>query len=79
MFNVTFQGRPNEVSEKVRSRFGNLMVANWKVWTVPQFINVNFVPGQYRVLFSNVVGLAWNAYLSKMNSTKKSVKVEKQK
>ncbi|TNN21620.1 Peroxisomal membrane protein 2 [Liparis tanakae] len=37
---------------------------NWKVWTPFQFININFVPVQFRVLFANMVALFWYAYLA---------------
>ena len=47
------------------------LFANWKIWTVPQMININLVPVQYRVLFANLVALVWNFYLT---TSKKSVK-----
>ena len=57
-----------------RLRYGliPLLIANWKVWTVPQFVNVNFVPQKFRVLFANMVSLVWNVYLSTIE--KKSIK-----
>jgi hypothetical protein len=65
---VHLQGRAETVPDKVRSGLIPLLIANWKIWTVPQFVNINFVPAQFRVLFANVVGLAWNAYLSGMSA-----------
>ena len=58
----------------VKLRYGliPLLIANWKVWTVPQFVNVNFVPQKFRVLFANMVSLVWNVYLSTID--KKSIK-----
>ena len=33
--------------------------------TIPQMININLVPAEYRVLFGNVVALVWNFYLAR--------------
>ncbi|KAK7172796.1 hypothetical protein R3I93_002808 [Phoxinus phoxinus] len=40
------------------------MKMNWKVWTPFQFININYIPVQFRVLFANLVALFWYAYLA---------------
>ena len=39
---------------------------NLMVWIPAQFLNFSFIPTKYNVLFSNMIGLAWNAYLSYM-------------
>ena len=49
---------------RVRGKLYNSMLANWKIWTIPQMININLVPAQYRVLFANLVALVWNFYLA---------------
>jgi Mpv17 / PMP22 family len=41
-----------------------ILFMNWCVWIPAQSINFKFVPYQYQVLYSNLVGLAWNTYLS---------------
>jgi peroxisomal membrane protein 2 len=35
-----------------------------KVWTLTQYINLQYVPVQFRVLFANIVALGWNTYLA---------------
>jgi len=55
-----FEGSVKNVKDKI----WEVMIANWKVWTVPQLMNFAVVPAEYRVLFRNVVGLFWNVYLS---------------
>uniref|UniRef100_A0A3Q4BQG3 Uncharacterized protein n=2 Tax=Mola mola TaxID=94237 RepID=A0A3Q4BQG3_MOLML len=50
--------------KKVRGTYWTALKMNWKVWTPFQFINVNFVPVQFRVLFANMVALFWYAYLA---------------
>ncbi|MBN3304268.1 PXMP2 protein, partial [Amia calva] len=49
---------------KVRSGYWTALKMNWKVWTPFQFININYVPVQFRVLFANLVALFWYAYLA---------------
>ncbi len=41
------------------------LVANWRIWTVPQMVNIFYVPPTYRVLFANCVALVWNIYLAR--------------
>ncbi|XP_004709684.1 peroxisomal membrane protein 2 isoform X3 [Echinops telfairi] len=53
-------------SMKVRRGFWPALQMNWKVWTPIQFINVNYVPVQFRVLFANLVALFWYAYLASL-------------
>jgi protein Mpv17 len=40
------------------------MLANWKIWPAANALSFAVVPLQYRVLFSNMVALVWNIYLS---------------
>uniref|UniRef100_K7GB37 Peroxisomal membrane protein 2 n=1 Tax=Pelodiscus sinensis TaxID=13735 RepID=K7GB37_PELSI len=51
-------------TEKMRSSYWAALKMNWKVWTPVQFVNVNYVPLQFRVLFGNLVALFWFAYLA---------------
>ncbi|XP_004635895.1 peroxisomal membrane protein 2 isoform X2 [Octodon degus] len=51
---------------RVRSGFWPALRMNWRVWTPVQFININYVPLQFRVLFANLVALFWYAYLSSL-------------
>ncbi|XP_069475426.1 peroxisomal membrane protein 2 isoform X2 [Ambystoma mexicanum] len=52
------------LSERMRVGYWSALKMNWKVWTPFQFININFVPVQFRVLFANLVALFWYAYLA---------------
>ncbi|XP_040843111.1 peroxisomal membrane protein 2 [Ochotona curzoniae] len=51
---------------KMRSSFWPALQMNWKVWTPLQFININYVPLQFRVLFANLVALFWYTYLASL-------------
>ncbi|XP_041854549.1 peroxisomal membrane protein 2 [Melanotaenia boesemani] len=54
----------NDFEKKMRQSYWTALKMNWKVWTPFQFINVNFVPVQFRVLFANIIALFWYAYLA---------------
>ncbi|KAM5238349.1 peroxisomal membrane protein 2 [Ctenodactylus gundi] len=51
---------------RVRTGFWPAMRMNWRVWTPVQFVNINYVPLQFRVLFANLVALFWYAYLASL-------------
>ncbi|XP_003974957.1 peroxisomal membrane protein 2 [Takifugu rubripes] len=53
-----------EFEKKLKGSFWTALKMNWKVWTPFQFVNINFVPVQFRVLFANMVALFWYAYLA---------------
>ncbi|XP_034398318.1 peroxisomal membrane protein 2 [Cyclopterus lumpus] len=53
-----------DFEKKMRGSYWTALKMNWKVWTPFQFININFVPVQFRVLFANTVALFWYAYLA---------------
>ncbi|XP_061529290.1 peroxisomal membrane protein 2 [Phycodurus eques] len=50
--------------KKIRGSYWTALKMNWKVWTPFQFVNVNFVPVEFRVLFANMIALFWYAYLA---------------
>lgn len=45
---------------KIKETFWPILKMNWQIWTVFQFINVNYIPQKYRVLFGNAVALIWS-------------------
>jgi hypothetical protein len=56
-----------------------ILVANWVLWIPMQVINFGMVPLKFQVLFSNVVALAWNCYLSYSTRTSNSNHTEEEK
>ncbi|XP_012512721.1 PREDICTED: peroxisomal membrane protein 2 [Propithecus coquereli] len=50
----------------VRVHFWPALTMNWRVWTPVQFVNINYIPLQFRVLFANLVALFWYAYLASL-------------
>ncbi|XP_016142014.1 peroxisomal membrane protein 2-like [Sinocyclocheilus grahami] len=53
-----------DVQNKLKTSYWPAMKMNWKVWTPFQFININYVPVQFRVLFAKLVALFWYAYFA---------------
>ncbi|XP_051964733.1 peroxisomal membrane protein 2 [Xyrauchen texanus] len=53
-----------ELQKKLKTSYWPAMKMNWKVWTPFQFININYIPVQFRVLFANLFALFWYAYLA---------------
>ncbi|CAG2237385.1 PMP22 [Mytilus edulis] len=49
---------------KIKETFWPILKMNWQIWTVFQFINVNYVPLKYRVLFGNAVALVWSVIVA---------------
>lgn len=68
---IFFQGSSHaETWMKLKKIYCSALQANWKIWTVPQLINLNLVPVQYRVLFANAVAFFWNIYLASKTSSR---------
>ncbi|KAG7389541.1 hypothetical protein PHYPSEUDO_010186 [Phytophthora pseudosyringae] len=61
---LTLEGHAEDIPDKLRADWWPVTKANWAVWVPAQILNFRFVPGSMQVLFSNLVGLLWNAYLS---------------
>lgn len=49
---------------RLKENVPSIVVANWSLWVPAQAANFYFIQPKYHVLFSNVVALVWNAYLS---------------
>jgi Mpv17 / PMP22 family len=48
--------------EKCIGSLGPVVMANWRVWPVINYINFRLIPRSLRVLFMNVASVAWNAF-----------------
>ncbi|KAK9458100.1 hypothetical protein V1511DRAFT_491757 [Dipodascopsis uninucleata] len=53
-----------EIKHEVKTKWGPTMVGNYAVWPIVQLINFRLMPLEYRLLFVNVISIAWNSYLS---------------
>ncbi|CAG9812100.1 unnamed protein product [Chironomus riparius] len=52
-----------ETNELLKDKFLKVYVADWLVWPATQFINFQFVPLQYRVLYINMITMFYNIFL----------------
>jgi peroxisomal membrane protein 2 len=60
-----FEGHGLKLAKtKVDQVFLMALKMNWKVLTIIQYVNINYVPQQYRLLVGNVISLAWNSYIA---------------
>ncbi|CAH0479231.1 unnamed protein product [Peronospora belbahrii] len=67
---MTLEGRAQFIPDKLQADWWPITKTNWIVWVPAQLVNFRFVPGSMQVLFSNVMGLFWNAYLSYASHSK---------
>eukprot|EP00303_Exanthemachrysis_gayraliae_P013539 CAMPEP_0206024100 /NCGR_PEP_ID=MMETSP1464-20131121/37642_1 /ASSEMBLY_ACC=CAM_ASM_001124 /TAXON_ID=119497 /ORGANISM="Exanthemachrysis gayraliae, Strain RCC1523" /LENGTH=227 /DNA_ID=CAMNT_0053398101 /DNA_START=33 /DNA_END=716 /DNA_ORIENTATION=- len=52
------------IRQKIQAEYVSTMLANWKVWVLPQCLNFKVVPVNLRVGFANIVAIVWNTILS---------------
>ena len=51
------------VQNKISKELVSVIISNYKLWPVVNYINFTYVPENLRVLVSNIVSILWNAYL----------------
>lgn len=61
---LAMENKVDMIPDKLRKDWWPTIQANWVVWFPAQLINFRFVPGSLQVLFANIIGLFWNAYIS---------------
>eukprot|EP00483_Globobulimina_turgida_P000572 UN00572 len=64
-FNTYLQGgNCGDIKKQVNTKWMDTYIANTLLWPPFQFINFWLIPPHFRVLGTNLVSLAWSAYLS---------------
>lgn len=65
-FLTTLEGHPDSahIMGVIQARLVPIMLANFTVWPVAHLINFRYVAPEQRILFNNVVAIAWTTYLS---------------
>lgn len=58
--------RPHEIKKKLRERYVETLITNYKIWPLAQTLNFTFIPIQHRIGFVQLVAIFWNAYMSWM-------------
>ncbi|XP_033627962.1 peroxisomal membrane protein 2-like [Asterias rubens] len=64
-----FEGKGHKASvDIIKHSYWTALKMNWRVWTILQYVNINYVPLQYRVLFASAVAFLWTIYLAIVRS-----------
>lgn len=57
-------GNPERILGVIKAKLVPIMLANFGVWPLVHLVNFRYVAPQQRILFNNVVAIAWTTYLS---------------
>jgi peroxisomal membrane protein 2 len=60
---------PTLARQKVKVMFWIIYKMNLKILTIVQFINLSYIPPQYRVLFGNLISILWSCYVASKRSS----------
>lgn len=66
----SLEGHPELIAPTLSSKFVPTLAANYAIWPLAHLVNFRFVPADYRILYNNVVCVAWLTYLSLLTHTK---------
>lgn len=62
------ENRPfKDIKTKLNHVYWNVLITNWQVWPLFQFVNFTLIPVQNRLLAVNIASIGWNCYLSWKN------------
>jgi protein Mpv17 len=64
------EGHPESIISTIQAKFWPTLAANYMIWPLAHLINFRFVKSEYRILYNNVVCVAWLTYLSLLTHTK---------
>lgn len=63
-FITALEGKPSSIWSVVQAKLGPIYLANLSVWPLWHLINFRYVAPEQRILFNNLVAVAWTTYLS---------------
>ncbi|XVF38498.1 hypothetical protein REPUB_Repub20aG0107300 [Reevesia pubescens] len=64
-YGLVVEGRPwNLVRSKVRNDYPKIQLTAWKFWPIVGWINYQYMPLQFRVLFHSFVASCWAIFLN---------------
>lgn len=67
IFDALVTGRPPLLmvaQQKCAEKLVSIFLINWKIWPLANLINFGLVPQSLRNLYTSVLGVFWNAFLS---------------
>lgn len=62
------EGRSDEINSTIEEKLLPTVTTGWKLWIPAHAINFGFVPPSQRVLYVNVIAIAWTYLLSRAAS-----------
>ncbi|KAK9904900.1 hypothetical protein WJX75_005127 [Coccomyxa subellipsoidea] len=74
----TMERKPRESLQMVKEKTWPTVAAGWQLWIPAHAINFGFVPSSMRVLYVNVVAIAWTYILSQAAAGGNEDRVEAQ-
>ncbi|KAK9287848.1 hypothetical protein L1049_016290 [Liquidambar formosana] len=64
-YGLVVEGRPwGFVKSKVRKDYPTVQLTAWRFWPIVAWMNYQYVPVQFRVLFQSFVGSCWAIFLN---------------
>ncbi|KAJ8761820.1 hypothetical protein K2173_004669 [Erythroxylum novogranatense] len=64
-YGAIIEGRPwIQVKAKVKKEYPKVQFTSWTFWPVVGWINYQYVPLQFRVIFHSTIACAWGIFLS---------------
>jgi protein Mpv17 len=64
------EGHPEAIMSTLQSKFLPTLAANYMIWPLAHVINFRFIPSEFRILYNNVVCIAWLTGLSFLTHSK---------
>lgn len=64
LWSRALKGEPAAAAKDVSEKLWPTTLTSWKLWPAAQALNFTLVPVQYRVIFINLVAVAWTCMLS---------------
>jgi hypothetical protein len=67
-------GSRQDVEAAFRTRYWDVLCANWMVWPALQLVNFKFVPLQLQILVMNTAVVGWSTFLALNAAAKPAVR-----
>lgn len=61
-----WEGHPDKALSHVKAVLPKTLAANYAVWPLANVVNFAFIPLDQRILYVNVIGVFWAAFISHM-------------